>query len=436
MKYIKLLSLILLSFMFSQTALAYEEDGNDVNEEFKNIMTNDDLLRKINTDLSFFIEGEVDKSLNDIFQPSMFIRLMMTYIADDSTAAESTKGVFINSLDNRIKKGMIHDIISHDISVLDRERLKRTEDNPVIAGFINHTNSLEKPVTKSPAIEGCINVATKNVLEMRDVFLKYIIGFVIFGIVFHFAFRLIVSSKTKGKTKDRNSSKSMYVFIEAAVYIILIIILSLLIKNEAQSTRSIIAEFITNTYSERIMYSHQGVTETPFYKETDSAETKNTSDDEDVIVWDDGKYNICPISLYGYSIKYPKTLTEIEYADNNAGCIMHNKDNSVTVTTFANWNVLEKSIEDLYKEKYYDGSKVTYKRLFKNRNYYIKSGYAEDGRMYYLKECIVMREGSETVIFGMIEYPKNKKKEFDAIINDIFTEFPTELEVYTTEPVE
>ena len=437
MKYVKFIYIIFSAMFFSIAASAQDNIEESESELSDSIEVNKDLIKENNSELLLYIDSGVKKTVNDLFRPSMFGKLMMTYTSGENTAFEKIRRVCTETLDSNINLENISNIVSTNIAAFDDVILKCPAYGYVADGLAKHTASLKNPISSNPAINNSLNVTSKRVIEMRDVFLKYIIGFIVFGIIFHFAFRFIMGSKKKGNIKNKSNGKSMYMFIEIAIYLILITILTLLIKNESSSARNSIEDFLSETCSGTIMYTHQGATDSSFYENADTTDVaEEPANDDTGSAAVNSKYNEFIIPLYGYSIKYPKTLTEVEEAGNSAGCIMHDKDNSVTVTTYAQWNVLEQTIDDLYKQKYYDGAKVTYKRLFKNKNYYVKSGYSEDGRLYYLKECLTKREGSEVTIFAMIEYPENRKKEFNAVIDDIFSEFPKEIQMYTGEPME
>ena len=126
---------------------------------------------------------------------------------------------------------------------------------------------------------------------------------------------------------------------------------------------------------------------------------------------------------WGYTVVYPSFLTQEIRSENNDGC--HFADYEGTeFMTYGSWNVGEATIKELYREKLDDNMKVTYKRLYKEENYFIKFGYTKDGRMFYMKQVIADQLKEAPVITGILYFRPESKKGSEAVIKKIFDKFP------------
>ena len=132
-------------------------------------------------------------------------------------------------------------------------------------------------------------------------------------------------------------------------------------------------------------------------------------------------YKIAKMGRWGYSIKYPSFLTTIH----------HNSDGStfedgrgIKLMTYASWNVFNETITELYHKDIPELQSVTYKKLLRRQNAYVKSGYTKSNKVYYLKEVIFKRDGQEEVASLIFIFPKTYQKEADKIIKEVFSSFP------------
>ena len=133
------------------------------------------------------------------------------------------------------------------------------------------------------------------------------------------------------------------------------------------------------------------------------------------------KYKTAKMGRWGYSIKYPAFLTNNNH---NADGSTFSNGKGLTVSTYASWNVFNESISELYRKDLPDVKSVTYKKLLKKQNAYVKSGYTTDNKVFYLKEVIFERDGQEEIASLIFYYPKSYQKEADKIIKEIFDAFP------------
>ena len=126
---------------------------------------------------------------------------------------------------------------------------------------------------------------------------------------------------------------------------------------------------------------------------------------------------------WGYTVVYPSFLTQEIRSANNDGC--HFADHEGTeFITYGSWNVTEATIKELYREKLDDNMKVTYKRLYKEENYFIKFGYTKDGRMFYMKQVIADKLKEAPVVTGILYFRPESKKGSEEVIKKIFDKFP------------
>ena len=135
------------------------------------------------------------------------------------------------------------------------------------------------------------------------------------------------------------------------------------------------------------------------------------------------QYKTYNLDLWNYTIKYPTFLSQATYAQNSDGATFENGKGFV-LTTYGGWNVFNETITDLYKKNMSDVRKVTYKRLFKKKKIYVKSGYLKDNRIFYMREAIIGKPDAEKIVTLVMYYNKKDKKKADKVIRDVFSKFP------------
>ena len=128
-------------------------------------------------------------------------------------------------------------------------------------------------------------------------------------------------------------------------------------------------------------------------------------------------------SRWGYTAVYPAFLTQEIRSANDDGCHFADYEGTEFIT-YGSWNVGEATIKELYKEKLDDNLKVTYKKLYKEEKYFIKFGYTQDGRMFYMKQVIADKLKEAPVITGILYFRPESKKGSEEVIKKIFEGFP------------
>lgn len=132
-------------------------------------------------------------------------------------------------------------------------------------------------------------------------------------------------------------------------------------------------------------------------------------------------YKTAKMGRWGYSIKYPTFMTKTNHSSD--GSSFEDK-RGLKLATYASWNVFNESITDLYHKDFPGTKSVTYKKLFKKQNTYVKSGYTKDNKIYYLKEAIIVKDEQEVVATLIFYYTKSYEKDADKVIKEVFAAFP------------
>lgn len=133
------------------------------------------------------------------------------------------------------------------------------------------------------------------------------------------------------------------------------------------------------------------------------------------------RYKTYRQSRWLYAIEYPEWLDQQEGSENSDGCRFYNNQ-GVELITYGTWNIGEKSLKALYEEKLDGVAQVTYQKMFPQKKAFVKSGYTQDGKIFYLKQALLLLDGTEFIATAQITFPKD----FDAdqIIQRIFNPFP------------
>ena len=126
---------------------------------------------------------------------------------------------------------------------------------------------------------------------------------------------------------------------------------------------------------------------------------------------------------FGFSILYPTFLTPQPEPENGDGRTFSNGKGEV-ISVFASYNVLDDSIEELFKEckSSYIGT-VSY--AVQKDNWFVVSGTDEEGTILY-KKTILANDIEYTV---NLIYPKAKKQRYDEIVEKVTKSFNVGLEV-------
>ena len=125
---------------------------------------------------------------------------------------------------------------------------------------------------------------------------------------------------------------------------------------------------------------------------------------------------------FGFSILYPTFLTPKPEPENGDGRIFSKGDEEMSV--FASYNVLDDSIEELFKEckNSYIGT-VSY--AVQKDNWFVVSGTNEEGTILYRKTIL-----TDDVEYTLnLLYPKAKKQLYDEIVEKVTKSFNVGLEV-------
>ena len=151
---------------------------------------------------------------------------------------------------------------------------------------------------------------------------------------------------------------------------------------------------------------------------TPSKETLNTkSTTNDAI-----SYDTYTNPRFGFSILYPTFLSPQPEPENGDGRIFKGENEEMSV--FASYNVLDDSIEKLFKEckSNYIGT-VSY--AVQKDNWFVVSGTDEEGTILYRK-TILTNDIEYTV---NLIYPKAKKQLYDGIVEKVTKSFNVGLEI-------
>lgn len=120
-------------------------------------------------------------------------------------------------------------------------------------------------------------------------------------------------------------------------------------------------------------------------------------------------------SRFGYSISYPSSFNNIRESDNNDGC-RFSKDDYTYLSVSGMYNALHETIEDRYNE--YKAKSSVYSIL--KDNWFVVSGYTENGNIYYLKTVLK----DDIFMTAILYYPDSENEFYSKIIPKIFTNFP------------
>ena len=125
---------------------------------------------------------------------------------------------------------------------------------------------------------------------------------------------------------------------------------------------------------------------------------------------------------FGFSIMYPTFLSPQPEPENGDGRIFKGVNEEMSV--FASYNVLDDSIEKLFKEckNSYIGT-VSY--AVQKDNWFVVSGTDEEGTILYRK-TILTNDIEHTV---NLIYPKAKKQLYDEIVEKVTKSFNVGLEI-------
>jgi hypothetical protein len=126
---------------------------------------------------------------------------------------------------------------------------------------------------------------------------------------------------------------------------------------------------------------------------------------------------------YGYSIDYPKTVLFPQgESDNGDGQLFLSKNTDARLLVYGSHNVLEQSLEEIYREQSRGGTsedpqKVVTYRVLKN-NWFVVSGY-NAGKVFYQKTIL---HDNELKSF-LFEYDENQKSVYEPIIKRLLKSF-------------
>lgn len=264
----KLLFLLLLSvlsqFAGAQQHDEYEEEKIDFEQVVRDIYNNH----------SIHIEKEINRSVNVVYDTNQLLYLMGTYRYDDSITVANNDKLLIENLDKSITKQDINKSVYYKIGTYNDNKQNLLYEHPVIDGLIKHHEALKEPISRNGAISQAVHLTSENFLDLRKSVTTHIIGFFIFGIIFHFAFRMIIKLKTE---KTRNKKKSMFILIEIMAYVIIIVILSQLIDNKCREFRINTTRLLSVSYNEALAYSYE-YNEEDLKEDTDTTEVGKTND--------------------------------------------------------------------------------------------------------------------------------------------------------------
>ena len=125
---------------------------------------------------------------------------------------------------------------------------------------------------------------------------------------------------------------------------------------------------------------------------------------------------------FGFSIMYPTFLSPQPEPENGDGRIFKGENEEMSV--FASYNVLDESIEELFKEckSSYIGT-VSY--ALQKDNWFVVSGTNEEGTILYRKT--ILTDDIEYTV--NLIYPKAKKQLYDEIVEKVTKSFNVGLEI-------
>lgn len=159
-------------------------------------------------------------------------------------------------------------------------------------------------------------------------------------------------------------------------------------------------------------------------KEITNAETQANNVSSKVTTHNDAiSYDTYTNPRFGFSIMYPTFLTPKPEPENGDGRIF-TKGEDEEMSVFASYNVLDESIEELFKEC--KGSYIgTVSYAVQKDNWFVVSGTDEEGTILYRKT--ILTDGIEYTV--NLIYPKAKKKLYDEIVEKVTKSFDVGLEV-------
>ena len=128
---------------------------------------------------------------------------------------------------------------------------------------------------------------------------------------------------------------------------------------------------------------------------------------------------------FGYEVEYPDILLPQEEALNGDGRQFISADGKSALTVYGAFNVLDLSVEDIYRatidEYKKDGKKVVYKVI--DKNWFVLSGYDGD-KVFYIKTLRnYMRDDNDIDATFIMTYPRTENSTFDKITERISSSF-------------
>ena len=138
------------------------------------------------------------------------------------------------------------------------------------------------------------------------------------------------------------------------------------------------------------------------------------------------RYTTFKQGRWGYVVSYPTFLTNERHAQNSDGGTFEDGKGRKLIT-YASWNVFNETISELYHKDFPEAESITYKKLFRQQKYYVKSGFTKDNRIFYLKEAIYEKDDQEVIATLVFYYPKSYKNEADKVVKEVFSSFPKKL---------
>ncbi len=150
---------------------------------------------------------------------------------------------------------------------------------------------------------------------------------------------------------------------------------------------------------------------------SDNVVSKATTNNEAI------RYDTYTNTRFGFSIMYPTFLTPEPEPENGDGRIF-SKGKYEEMSVYASYNVLDESIEELFKEckNSYIGN-VSY--AVQKDNWFVVSGTNEEGTILYRKT--ILTDDVEYTV--NLIYPKAKKQIYDEIVEKVTKSFDIDLEV-------
>lgn len=137
----------------------------------------------------------------------------------------------------------------------------------------------------------------------------------------------------------------------------------------------------------------------------------------------ENSYQTYSNARFNYSIDYPANLLIPQgEAPNGDGQIFASRDQEARMIIYGTHNVLEQTIQDLFKKESQDASsrqitkKVTYKR--QKDNWFVVSGYIGP-KIFYQKTFL----SNDMFKSFYIEYPQNQRHLYDPILSRLGSSF-------------